>query len=55
MPWKGHVSIIQATLSLLKSHDEEEFDEILNAGESRTWPFLARIQAHCSVEQTLDR
>ena len=55
MPWKGHVGIFRATLSLLKSHQEDEFQEILDAGESRTWPYLARIKAHCSVEQTLDR
>lgn len=33
---------------------EEEFADVVKAGERNTWPFIPRIKAHCLVEMSLD-
>jgi TAG lipase/steryl ester hydrolase/phospholipase A2/LPA acyltransferase len=55
MPWKGHISVFQAFLNLLRNPSDEEFFEIVEVGEKSVWPQLSRIKAHCAVELTLDR
>jgi hypothetical protein len=42
-------------MNLIRNPTEPEYAEIVNVGQRNTWPFVARIRAHCGVEMTLDR
>ena len=41
------------SLPLIKNPDDDEYLDVLWAGEAATWPFIARIKAQCQVPQTM--
>lgn len=54
MPWKDHISIFGAFRDMIKNPTDAEYYEVARAAERATWPYFARISAHCAVETTLD-
>ena len=54
MPWKNHISLFTTFLYMIRNPDMEEYDGVIEASERATWPYIARVQAHCAIESTLD-
>lgn len=55
MPWADHINVFRAFFSIIKNPTEEEYKDILHAGQRSSFPHVARIRAHCLVERTLDK
>lgn len=55
MPWRGHLSMFGAFFNLIRNPTGKEYAEIVDVGQRNTWPFIARIRAHCGVEMALDK
>lgn len=54
-PWVGHLSVMEALMSIIKNPSSAEFIDIIAYGEAAMWPYIARIKANCMVEITLDK
>ena len=54
MPWKGHISPINALFSAIKNPTNIEFFDVVYAAQRNTFPSLGQIKAHCLIERTLD-
>ena len=52
-PWMNHISVLKAFQSIIKNPTDDEYLDVLWAGESATWPFIARIKAQCQVKRHL--
>ena len=52
-PWTRHISVATAFKSIIKNPDDDEYLDVLWAGEAATWPFIARIKAQCQVSYML--
>lgn len=55
MPWIGDINAFTAFASILKNPTEAEYRRVVSVAERNTWPFMAQIKAHCSVEVALDK
>jgi TAG lipase / steryl ester hydrolase / phospholipase A2 / LPA acyltransferase len=54
-PWRHHLSLPQALMTVIKNPTREEIKDLILVSRMSIWPQVAKIEAHCRVEMTLDK